>query len=367
MLSAKIASNAEAGNEKSPIHQRHGAKQHKKAVIVAVLGAYCASGTLLTIANKLAIKIFHFPNAIVAFQNGMTVAMLCAGSAISPSAFGNMPTVTPGLIRLWMPLVVLFVCMLTSSLLALMHVSAVTLIVIRNLNSLTVAAMEWAVLGVRVPRSGVAALVGLLAGAVLYGCRDMSFSATGYAWLAVNIVSTTAYQVRVKQLISGHVLLQGVGPLGFAYLNNLLSLPLLALMWLGSGEAMTMKDAAIDRAAAAVLLTSALLGFCLSVTGFKLNMLISATSMMVANNVNKVGQREGVVRVERKVERMEEGWGEEATCPPCMAPPTNSQFFVILISEAFVQTTLDAFSTTGTILVIFFGVVYASIRSTKKT
>jgi hypothetical protein len=70
----------------------------------------------------------------------------------------------------------------------------------------------------------------------------------------------------------------------------------------------------------ALLLVSGALGICLSVTAFMLNALISATSMMVANNVNK--------------------------------------FFVILLSECFIQGTLDGFSSLGVVVVMLFGWLY---------
>jgi len=117
-----------------------------RTTVTVVLVMYCASGTMMTLANKLAVRLFPFPNAIACLQNCVTVALLSMGAAVAPATFGAMPKLTRDTLRDWLPLTSLFVGMLVSSLLALMHVSAVTLIVIRNLTSLTVAALEAAVL-----------------------------------------------------------------------------------------------------------------------------------------------------------------------------------------------------------------------------
>jgi len=259
----------------------------------SVVVLYCASGTLLTLANKLAVRVFPHPNAIAALQNAAAVVMLRCLTCASPATVGALPPLTRSVLGQWLPLTALFVGMLVSSLLALMHVSAVTLIVIRNLNSLTVAALEWAVLGRALSWGGAGALGGMLLGASLYGLHDVTFSATGYAWLAVNLVTTSAYQVLVKRIVSSDAAKE-MGPFGFSYLNNLLSLPMLALISVAAGEVPAMLAGArhLDSAGAAVLALSGALGFCLSVSAFKLNTMIAATSMMVANNVNKVGAGE---------------------------------------------------------------------------
>lgn len=266
-----------------------------RTTIASVLVLYCISGTLLTLANKVAVKSFPYPNAIACLQNVVTVALLSTGAAVAPTTFGTMPSLTRDTLRDWVPLTALFVGMLVSSLLALMHVSAVTLIVIRNMTSLTVAALEAVVLGTRVPPAGVASLAGMLVGAIMYGMHDITFSAVGYTWLALNLISTSAYQVHVKRVISSDAA-HAIGPLGFSYINNMLSLPMLVAVATVTGEPMNMIAAfnrvqgmaSINSGTAALLLASGVLGFCLSVSAFRLNTLISATSMMVANNVNKV-------------------------------------------------------------------------------
>jgi len=335
--------------------------------MLTVLFLYCASGTALTLANKLAVKRFPYPNLILIIQNSIAVATLALGSCTVPATIGQMPRLSFSLVRLWVPLTVTFSLMLASSLLALQEVSAVTLIVIRNLNSLSVAALEFACLGTVLPWQTVGSLLGILGGAVMYSLHDITFSFIGYSWLFLNLLSTSAYQVWVKRVVASDTG-KKIGALGMSYVNNLLSLPVLFAVALanrevsgilGSGSGIWNESSAagrqnigsggsvftppsvaaaaspaasglisvgkapmttLNRGSVALLLVSGALGICLSVTAFMLNALISATSMMVANNVNK--------------------------------------FFVILLSECFIQGTLDGFSSLGVVVVMLFGWLY---------
>ncbi|KAH9249651.1 hypothetical protein BASA81_012620 [Batrachochytrium salamandrivorans] len=169
--------------------------------VTLTLLLYCVSGTMLTLVNKLAIVAFPYANVLLIIQNGVTVVLLLLGSLVLPGTFQSMPKLSWQVIKLWSPLVLLFVLMLSSSLNALTFVSAVTLIVMRNLSTLCVAFFEWIWLGEEISIITWFALVGILAGAVVFGARDMMFSVPGYLWLAVNVLSTSTYQVYVKKLI----------------------------------------------------------------------------------------------------------------------------------------------------------------------
>jgi Triose-phosphate Transporter family len=298
--------------------------------IAVVMFLYCVSGTALTLVNKVAMTTFPFPNVVLVLQNVATVVMLCIGSAASPLMFGRMPPLSRQTLTLWAPLAVAFVVMLISSMLALLEVSAVTLIVIRNLTSITVAVLEYGFLGTRVPAQGAVALLGMLAGAVMFSLHDLTFSLRGYLWLLANLVATSSYQVAVKGIISSKKS-HKIGPFGFAYLNNVLSLPLIAALSVATREPRRVLVAlpALDAPTVMVLALSCVLGCLLSVTGFILNTMISATSLMVANNANK--------------------------------------FMVIVLSEIFIQRTLDTGATVGVALVLLFGGLYARSRQKKAT
>lgn len=290
-----------------------------------VIVFYCASGTFLTLVNKLAMAQFPFPNAVITLQNAATIAMLLTGSVAAPATFGRMPPLSRETLTMWAPLAIAFVVVLVSSMLALLKVSAVTLIVIRNLTAISVAALERLVLGTPVSFSAVVALLGMVGGAVAFGLHDLTFDVQGYAWLIVNMIATSGYQVMVKRIISKDAS-KRIGPFGFAYLNNVMSVPFLAFIAVAVNREPERIAEVIPLEGKVVitLLLSCVLGCMLSVSGFVLNTMISATSLMVANNVNK--------------------------------------FLVIILSEIFVQRTLDGVASAGVVAVMAFGCLYAQSK-----
>jgi drug/metabolite transporter (DMT)-like permease len=296
---------------------------YSQALIATTLLIYCFSGTALTLINKLAILAYPYPNALLVLQNGVTVLLLLLGSYFHSTMFQSMPKITIQIIKSWFPLVLLFVLMLLSSLQALRFVSATTLIVMRNLSTLFVAFFERLVLNEEIKPMTWFALIMILIGAIIYGARDMTFNMTGYVYLFLNIAGTSSYQIYVKKLIAQS---KELGPFGMSYINNMLSLPVF-ILFSAYGDELPHYTSMFSRGtyATAVIILSALLGFSLSTSAFMMNKMISATSMMVANNVNK--------------------------------------FAVIILSELFVERTLDDVSAFGTLIVMFFGWFYSKTKS----
>ena len=297
--------------------------------IAGALFVYCASGTLLTLANKLAVLALPAPHALLVFQNGVTVLLLLALTHAVPEHVGGpLPPLTWHALRTWLPLTLLFVGMLATSLLALLQVSAVTLIVFRNLGSLVTAFFERAVLGMEISTLSVTSLLGILLGVLLYALHDLQFSAVGYAWLTLNVACTAAFQIYVKGLIVAQPKTGpgALGPFGMSYYNNLISLPVFVLVVVGAGELQGLPEmvARFSASGWAAVVLSALLGFALSTSAFLVNKLVSATSMMVANNVNK--------------------------------------FALFIVSELVVQRTLGPFAAVSTALVMACAWLYAESK-----
>lgn len=290
--------------------------------VVLVLLTYCVSGTLLTLVNKVVIKVFPFTCSLLVLQNAIAVILLLVGSRTIPEKLGPLPNIDCDQLRVWGPLTFLFAVMLYSSLEALKFISAVTLVVMRNLTTVVVAAGEHIALGVSFTRPAFLAMCGMLTSAAVYGAADMKFNPTGYAWLAVNIVSSSIYQVYVKSVATK----DGTTPMGMSYLNNAISIPMLAAASSAIGEN-PLPWIALPHALStwAMLLLSGFLGYLLSTSAFFLNQVISATSIMVANNTNK--------------------------------------FAVIIFSELFIERSLGVWSTAGACMVIVFAYIYTRDRS----
>ena len=293
--------------------------------IIFLLALYCLSGTLLTVVNKFIIKVFPYTNLLLVVQNSLSVILLILFSHISPGKSELLSSFNLTLIRLWTPLVLLFVMMLTSSLSALIYVSVPTVIVMRNLTSLFVAILEYTLLGKSIDTKAVGSLIGMILGAIIYAKHDLTFSIQGYIWLGVNIIATSMYQIYIKKIIDLPCL-ENVGSIGMSYYNNIISLPLLLIVAWIAGEFEIFSSLfdlryPLETKTMVLILLSGSLGFVLSISALTLNKLISATSIMVANNANK--------------------------------------FSVIVLSEILVQSTLDMAATIGAALVLVFGWLYS--------
>ena len=248
---------------------------------------YCLSGSALTVLNKKIMSYLPTPNFVLFAQNAVALFLLLLGKIF----FGlEVDTIRKRKALRWFPLVLLFYAMLASSLLALTKVTATTLIVQRNLCTVTIAFADYFYLGTVQTKRRIVSIFGMCLGSVLYTWSDIVTSATfdfvGYAWLAVNIAATTAYQIKVKSLVNE----LGMNSWTMSHYNNLLSLPVCVITAVLQGEAPMFRDfvsSGLMTHQTVSLFVSCTLGFCLSVSAFQLNRLTSATSITILNNTNK--------------------------------------------------------------------------------
>jgi len=104
---------------------------------------FCFSGSGLTVLNKILVsKFFPYPSFLTFIQCFCTAVFVYLGKYAMPSSF-EVEDITPSKCRTWSPLVVLFLIMLVSSMSALQKVTVTTLIVVRNLTTLTTAACDF--------------------------------------------------------------------------------------------------------------------------------------------------------------------------------------------------------------------------------
>lgn len=255
--------------------------------ITLVAAAFCLSGSALTVLNKQIMGFFPAPNAVLFAQNAVTLVLLAFGKSVLSL---QIEPVRRHKAKRWFALVLLFYAMLASSMLALKFVTATTLIVQRNLGTVTIAIADYFCLGTVQTKPRILAILGMCAGSLVYASGDLdaasNFDFTGYAWLAVNVAATTAYQIKVKSLVNE----LDMNSWTMAYYNNLLSLPVCAIVGFAQRENETLQKfmaSGATKSQCVALFVSCTLGFCLSVSAFQLNRLITPTSITILNNTNK--------------------------------------------------------------------------------
>lgn len=244
------------------------------------------SAMLLTVANKMIATEFGHLYTILLIQCSAAAVILAIATIVAPS-LGRVGDLSGPVLFRMIPLVFGFVLNLLTSLAAMQCVSVATMVVIRNLTTLVVAAGEYFFLDAQLTPSDCACLAMMLAGGAYFAFYDLSFHVEGYVWLVANVTSSGFYQVYLKSL-SKTSQSQNISSVVMALYNNLLALPLFFMMSLWRESNVLAAMAELKWFGISTLAVSCVLGAILSVTGFVVNGAITATSQMVINNVSKI-------------------------------------------------------------------------------
>ena len=100
--------------------------------VVASGAAFCCTSAAMTLLNKIALSSYGFrcPTVLLCFQCAVTLTLVAASAALG---YGRLPPLSWPLLRLWLPVNVLFVGMVASSFFALRHVGVAMVTVLKNL------------------------------------------------------------------------------------------------------------------------------------------------------------------------------------------------------------------------------------------
>lgn len=243
--------------------------------------------------NKVALSSFSFssPNALLFFQCAVCVV---ATRALQRGGVVSLEPVTARLARAWLPANLLFVLMLGTSFWALASLNVAMVTVLKNLTNLFTLAGDYWLHGTRYG-AGVHACMALMTLSALCGAAtDLTFDARGYAWQLLNCAAAAAYSLVLRRTLDAVAPLTRSGrrmdELSMVYVNNLLSLPLIAAMMLASGEARGVwrEPDLRNPAFLAVAGLSGLLGLAISFTSLWFLASTTATIYSLVGSLNKV-------------------------------------------------------------------------------
>eukprot|EP01064_Diplonema_japonicum_P014344 TRINITY_DN2194_c1_g1_i1.p1 TRINITY_DN2194_c1_g1~~TRINITY_DN2194_c1_g1_i1.p1 ORF type:complete len:364 (+),score=75.19 TRINITY_DN2194_c1_g1_i1:33-1124(+) len=198
----------------------------KRMEMPVSIACYTTCSVSMILLNKLIIdsKGFHFPFVLVFFQNLSAVVVV-----ISLKLLGviDYPGLKEKLIKRWLPLVVLFVGMLMTSLMALKTMSVPVQTLIKSLAIFVTAAGDSFLFGRVFNKLMVFSFVLLIMGSLLGATTDRWVTMEGLVWSFSNVACTSGYQLYMKGVLND--LKDTMGKWGPVYYNNLLSLPPLLL------------------------------------------------------------------------------------------------------------------------------------------
>jgi len=178
---------------------------------------------------------------------------------------------------------VFYLCLLSNTK-ALESVNVESVIVVRSCSPIAVAILEHLTLGRDLPSpKGLAALIAIAGGAVIYVLADAGFQIHGYMWLLFYFIFIVTEMVYVKFIVDSVKMSTWTR----VYYNNVLSLPMALISMVVVGDMKFMKE---EWSAGAVIAVAAscVVGVAISYAGFNLRSRVSATSFTVVGVVCKL-------------------------------------------------------------------------------
>ena len=176
----------------------------------------------------------------------------------------------------WIPITILFALILLSSLYALKYVSVPSLVVVRSCSSLSTAFADFYYRGIHFSRVGVGYLLAIFFCSLLYALEDIHFHPVGYSWLFLNLISTTFYQVLIKEVIEKYDLTTK----SIAFYNNTLLFIIMSSHQIYSKQN-SVRILMLDRKVYVTVFVSIIWGICLSLSSSHVNRILTPTSVMV--------------------------------------------------------------------------------------
>ncbi|MBA0735606.1 hypothetical protein Gogos_019441 [Gossypium gossypioides] len=191
--------------------------------------AYCISSCSMILLNKVVLSSYNFNAGIslMFYQNLIScvvVAILGLCRAVSVEKLNWK------LIRVWLPVNIIFVGMLVSGMYSLKYINIAMVTILKNMTNILTAIGEYYVFRKHQNQKVWTATVILLQiiSAVSGGITDLSFDAKGYTWQILNCILTAAYSLTLRLVMDKAKQATKSGSLNnmsMVLLNNLLSLP----------------------------------------------------------------------------------------------------------------------------------------------
>ena len=175
----------------------------------------------MTLANKGVAVIFDSPWGLIFTQN--VVQTLVLSLAVMSGVFAV--SITEKRIRTMLPLNILFVGMLYTSIRALGRLPVPMVTIFKNVGNCLIVSGDWYFYNNDVSVGVVVALGLIVVGALAAGSSQLTFDVYGYSWMGANLLCTASYNLYVRQAKKE----SDLTPAGMSYLNGLLSLPVIVV------------------------------------------------------------------------------------------------------------------------------------------
>ncbi|KAL6223185.1 hypothetical protein ACLB2K_006574 [Fragaria x ananassa] len=254
--------------------------------------AYCISSCSMILVNKFVLSSYDFNAGIslMLYQNFISVIIV---STLSLLRVISTEPLTWRLVKVWLPVNVIFVGMLITSMFSLKYINVAMVTVLKNVTNVITAVGEMYLFQKHHDSRVWAALFLMIISAISGGVTDLSFHAIGYAWQLANCFLTASYSLTLRRVMdtAKHVTKSGkLNEFSMVLLNNSLSLPLGILLIFVFNEVDYLFTTPLLRLPSfwLVITLSGILGLAISFTSMWFLHQTGATTYSLVGSLNKI-------------------------------------------------------------------------------
>eukprot|EP00892_Ulva_mutabilis_P005877 jgi/Ulvmu1/3661/UM017_0075.1 len=252
---------------------------------------YCVVSAAMVLLNKYALSGFDFssPNTLLLFQCVSSVLFVKVSELLG---VWRVEKLRWDVVRIWLPVNILFVLMLSSGIWALQLLGVGMVTIMKNLTNLLTISGDYFMYG-RTYNVYVWLSLSLIMGSALVGAStDLAFTWWGYTAQILNCVFTAGYSLVLRGVMDKvkTVLGEKMPTHSQVYYNNLLSIPFVIALVVVFGEPQKlMQDAALARPAfQAVAVLSCVVGFYISYATLWFLSTTTPTTYGLVGSLNKI-------------------------------------------------------------------------------
>uniref|UniRef100_A0A803KX06 Sugar phosphate transporter domain-containing protein n=1 Tax=Chenopodium quinoa TaxID=63459 RepID=A0A803KX06_CHEQI len=186
----------------------------------------------MILINKLVLSSYDFDAGIslMLYQNFVSVLIV---STLSILGVVTTEPLTWKLIKVWIPVNIIFVGMLITSMFSLRYINVAMVTVLKNVTNVMTAVGEMYLFQKHHDNRVWAALFLMIISAICGGITDLTFNAVGYTWQFINCFLTASYSLTLRRVMDTAKQVTRSGNLNeftMVLLNNTLSIPLGVLL-----------------------------------------------------------------------------------------------------------------------------------------
>ncbi|KAJ8769161.1 hypothetical protein K2173_000936 [Erythroxylum novogranatense] len=279
----------EKARDKTP-HGSTTANVHNQALLSGL--AYCISSCSMILVNKFVLSGYNFNAGIslMLYQNMISVMVV---SVLSLLGVISTEPLTWRLIIVWLPVNVIFVGMLVTSMFSLKYINVAMVTVLKNVTNVITAVGEMYLFHKHHDNKVWTALFLMIISAISGGITDLSFHTVGYAWQILNCFLTASYSLTLRRIMDTAKQVTKSGSLNefsMVLLNNTLSLPLGIILILVFHEVEYLSTTPLLRLPEfwLVITLSGFLGLAISFTSMWFLHQTGATTYSLVGSLNKI-------------------------------------------------------------------------------